>query len=225
MGKINFKNVAFMATSAFLILFATGSVNGQSTSLGPHFGLKGGINLSQLYVDQVNVDDESMKLGLNFGVFAKIPLTNVLALQPEILYSSAGSKVTYGGSDLENILGIESGEVRFNLNYIQVPIALALNLGPLNIHVGPYFSYLLSAKVKDLKASDLSSNTVATLDKEDFRKFDYGVMAGLAIDVKSVTLGARYNYGLREVGKSGYAGLLTDNSKNGVAQIYVGFGL
>lgn len=219
-----FKNLAAFVGS-ILLLFGATQVNAQSNNPGPNFGIKGGLNLSQLYVDQPNVEDESMKAGINFGVFAKIPITNFVALQPEVLYSNAGSKITYGGSDLENILGIEPGEVRFNLNYVQVPIALAVNLGPLNVHAGPYFSYLLSAKVKDMKSSDLSSKDVGTLDTDDFNKFDYGVMFGVGFDVNKVTLGVRYNYGLREIGNTGIAGELTDNSKNGVGQIYIGIGL
>lgn len=207
-----------------LILGGIPFAQGQSNNPGPKIGIKGGLNLSQLYVDQPNAEDESMKLGLNFGIFGKIPVSNFLAVQPEVLYSNVGSKITYGGSDLENVLGIEPGEVRFNLNYVQVPIALAANVGPLNLHAGPYFSYLLSANVKDLKSSSLNTADIADLDTDDFNRLDYGLLFGVGFDVQGVTVGVRYNYGLREVGNSGIAGQLTDNSKNGVGQIYIGFG-
>lgn len=225
MKKNYLKAILSMTTSVILVLLTSGYVNAQDNNPGPHFGFKGGLNLSQLYVEQLNVEDENMKAGINFGVFAKIPITNIFSVQPEVLYSSAGSKLSYGGSDIQNFLGIEPGEVRFNLNYIQVPIALAINIGALNIHAGPYFSYLLSANVKDLRSSDLNSTTVVTLDTEDFNRFDYGVMFGVGFDVRTVTIGARYNYGLREIGNSNLAGKLTENSKNGVGQIYIGFGL
>lgn len=211
--------------AGLLLLLSVSHTYGQSNNPGPKFGIKGGLNLSQLYVEQPTVKDESMKVGINLGVFGKIPISNFLAVQPEVLYSSAGSKITYGGSDLENILGIQPGEVRFNLNYVQVPIALAVNLGPLNVHAGPYFSYLLSAKVKDLKSSDLGSSDIGTLNTDDFNKMDYGVMFGVGFDVNAFTLGVRYNYGLREIGNTGIAGQLTENSKNGVGQIYIGIGL
>jgi hypothetical protein len=126
---------------------------------------------------------------------------------------------------LANLLGIEPGEVRFNLNYVQVPIALAINIGPLNVHAGPYLSYLVSANVKDLKSSDLSSSDIKELKTDDFNRFDYGVMGGVGFDVRGLTIGARYNYGLREVGKSNLAGTLTNDSRNSVAQIYIGFGI
>lgn len=210
---------------AVLLIGGIPLAHAQSNNPGPKFGIKGGLNLSQLYVDQPNAEDESMKLGLNFGVFGKIPISNFLAVQPEVLYSNVGSKITYGGSNLENALGIEPGEVRFNLNYVQVPIALAANVGPLNIHAGPYFSYLLSANVKDLESSSLNTTDLVELDTDDFNRLDYGVMFGVGFDVQSFTIGARYNHGLREIGNSGIAGSLTENSKNGVAQIYIGIGL
>src|SRR5690606_37411349 len=140
------------------------------------------------------------------------------------VYTNVGSKITYGGSNLENALGIKPGEVRFNLNYVQVPIALAANVGPLNIHAGPYFSYLLSANVKDLESSSLNTTDIVELESYDFNRLDYGVLFGVGFDVQNFTIGARYNYGLREIGNSGIAGNLTENSKNGVAQIYIGFG-
>ncbi|HLW19226.1 MAG TPA: porin family protein [Cyclobacteriaceae bacterium] len=199
--------------------------HGQSNNPGPKIGIKGGLNLSQLYVDQPNAEDENMKLGLNVGVFGKIPISNFLAVQPEVLYSNVGSKITYGGSNLENALGIEPGEVRFNLNYIQVPVALAVNVGPLNLHAGPYLSYLLSANVKDLESANLNTTNVVDLDTDDFNRLDYGLLFGVGFDVQGVTIGARYNHGLREIGNSGIAGNLTENSKNGVGQIYIGFGL
>ncbi len=208
-----------------LLLFVAFQVNGQSNNPGPKLGIKAGLNLSQLYVDQPNAEDENMKAGLNLGVFGKIPINNFIAVQPEVLYSNVGSKITYGGSDLENLLGIEPGEVRFNLNYVQVPIGLAANLGPLNVHAGPYFSYLLSANIKNLESSDLNSSDPVELDTDDFNRLDYGVMFGVGFDVRGVTIGARYNYGLREIGNSGVAGSLTENSKNGVGQIYFGIGL
>ena len=215
----------FGALAALLLLIGTAPSYGQSNNPGPKFGIKGGLNLSQLYVDQPSVEDESMKVGLNFGVFGKVPINSFLALQPEVLYSNTGSKLTYGGSDLENVLGIEPGEVRFNLNYVQVPIALAVNIGPLNLHAGPYVSYLVSANVKDLKQSDLNSSDLVTLDTDDFNKIDYGAMFGVGFDVNNVTIGVRYNHGFREIGNSGFAGQMTENSKNGVGQVYIGIGL
>ncbi|MCH7398006.1 PorT family protein [Belliella sp. DSM 107340] len=218
-----FRFVKGLGIALILFTFVSQSF-AQSKNPGPRIGIKGGANLSQFFVDQPTAEDESMKLGLHFGLFTKIPVNNFLSFQPEILYTNVGSKVSYGGSNLESALGIREGEVRFNLNYIQLPLAFAVNVGPLNLHAGPYLSYLASANVKNLRESDLSTINTIELDRDDFNPFDYGILAGVGFDVQNVTIGARYNYGLREIGKSGLAGNLTNNSKNSVAQLYIGFG-
>ena len=219
-----FKNLSGLGLVVFLLL-GSGQVKAQEDNPGPRFGIKGGINFSQLYVDQPNAEDENINVSVNLGVFGKVPITSFLAIQPELLYTGVGSKVTYGSSDFENLFGIEPGEVRFNLNYIQVPVALAVNIGPLNVHAGPYLAYLASANVKDMKKSDLNTNEFKELNRDNFNTFDYGAVIGVGFDVGNLTLGARYNYGLREVGKEGLAGTLTNDSKNSAASIYIGFGL
>jgi hypothetical protein len=114
-------------------------------SLTPKIGIKGGVNLSNLYVDDVK--DENMKVGVNIGLFSKIPLTRSFSIQPELLYSNKGSKLTY-----DNVLAGQ-GEYRFNLNYVEMPVLAVVNLTKnINIHAGPYVSYLTSANIKDLKS-------------------------------------------------------------------------
>lgn len=225
MSKTKISNKLAGLSFVFLLLLATGQVKAQRDNSGPIFGIKGGLNFSQLYVDQPNAEDENTKLGYHFGLFGTIPLTNIVNLQHEVLYTNVGSKITYGGSDLADLLGIESGEVRFNLNYVKVPVAAVINIGPLNVHAGPYLAYLLSAHVKDLKSTAGNSTEIKELDTEDFNRIDYGLVGGLAVNAGSVTIGARYNHGWREIGKSGLAGSLTNGSKNSVAQLYIDFAL
>jgi len=180
------------------------------------FGIKGGLNLSNLYVD--NVKDENMKVGFNAGVFAKIPVTRGFSIQPELLYTQKGSKITY-----DNVFG--SGEFRYNLNYVELPLAAVFNIAKnFNLHAGGYASYLVSANIKQLKDNG-EINTIANLKADDFHRFDYGLLAGLGVDVQNFTIGARYNYGLHEIGKPGnLSGNVTSNSKNSVVNLFIGFG-
>ncbi|HZG24801.1 MAG TPA: porin family protein [Chitinophagaceae bacterium] len=216
-----------MKKSALMLIaavFATVSVvsaqeqqSAVESSISPKFGVKGGVNLSNLYVDQV--DDENMKLGLNLGLFAKIPLTRGLSIQPELLYSSKGAKLNYN-----NIL-LGRGEYRFNLNYVDLPVLAIINVARnINLQAGGYVSYLASANIKDLE-SDGTINNIKELEADDFNRFDYGLVGGVGIDVQHFTLGVRYNYGLKEVGEAGsLSGRLTQNSKNSVISIYAGIG-
>jgi hypothetical protein len=185
------------------------------STLTPKFGIKGGVNLTNLYVD--DVEDENMKVGLNAGVFVKLPVTRGFSIQPEVLYSSKGAKLRYN-----NVFG--EGEYRYNLNYVEVPLLAVFNLGKnFNIHAGPYAAFLASANIKRLDTESGDVDHIADLDTDDFEKFDYGLTGGLGFDVDKFTLGARYNYGLNEIGKDGIAGQATKNSKNSAFTFYIGF--
>ncbi|WP_207512074.1 porin family protein [Longitalea luteola] len=187
------------------------------SDLSPKFGIKGGVNLTNMYVQDVS--DENMKVGFNAGFFAKLPITRGFSIQPELLYTSKGAKETY-----DNFIQGE-GEYRFNLNYIELPVLAVINLAKnFNVHVGPYISYLAAANIKDLE-DDGTIEDITDLDAENFNRFDYGVAGGLGIDISNFTIGARYSYGLREIGKSGsLSGELTRDSKNSAISLYIGLG-
>lgn|SRR5690606_20280781 len=180
-------------------------------------GVKGGVNFANFRVDEVA--DNNLKVGLNLGLFAKLPIGDAFAVQPEILYSSKGSKLTY-----DNFIQGE-GEYRFNLNYIEVPVLAVFSLGEhFNIHAGPYIAYLTSSNIKDME-DDGTIDTIKDIDVDNFNRLDYGLAAGIGIDVNGFIAGVRYNYGLKEVGKSdNVTGELLDDSKNSAATIYIGFG-
>lgn len=208
---------------AFAILAAgvlSSSAQEQQTDvesgISSKFGIKGGINLANMYVD--DVQDENMKLGMNIGFLAKVPLTRGLSIQPELLYSSKGSKITY-----DNLFG--EGEYRFNLHYVELPVLAVINVARnLNLHVGPYLGFLAGVNITDVN-EDGTVDELMELDADDFNRFDFGLSGGLGLDIQNFTVGARYNYGVTEIGKSGsIPGGLTNNSKNSVVSFYIGFG-
>jgi hypothetical protein len=187
------------------------------------FGVKGGVSLAQLNVNGPDVDSKGNKVGIHGGLWAKIPTGDLFAVQPELLYTNNGSRIQYTAT---NSLGIGGSEVRFNMNYLQLPVMASLTLGPVSIQAGPYASYLLSANIKNLEVDNaLDPTTLANLDENRFHRVDYGLAAGIAFDIKGFQLGARYNQGLRETTPNGLAGLLPNNAKNSFAQFFVAVGL
>lgn len=181
--------------------------------LSPRFGFKGGLNLSNLYVD--DVEDENIKPGINIGLFAKIPVAKGFSIQPELLYTSKGSKIVYNSL-------FSTGEYRFNLNYVELPLLGVINVAKnFNLHAGAYVGYLASANIKEVR-EDAENPEIADLNEEDFDRFDYGLVGGLGVDVQNFTIGARYNYGLNQVGEPGsLAGQALRNSKNSVVTLYI----
>jgi hypothetical protein len=210
-----------MAVSVLLVSVSSLKAQEQRGSkhgtLAPKVGIKGGVNFTNLYVN--DVEDENMKLGFNLGLFAKMPITPGFSIQPEILYSVKGSKITY---DL-GILG--SNEYRFNLNYVEVPVLAVINVAKnFNLHAGGYAAYLAQANIKR-ENDDAPNDQIADLNEDNFNRFDYGLVGGIGLDIENVTIGARYNYGLREVGKAdNFGSQALKNSKNSAISLYIGFG-
>lgn len=178
-------------------------------------GVKGGVNLSNFYVDEVQ--DNNMKVGLNLGLFAKLPVTSGFAIQPEPLYSSKGSKIAYN-----NIFG--DGEYRFNFNYIEMPVLAVINLTEnFNIHAGPYAGYLASTNIKHLSNGEIDD--VADLEPENFRRIDFGLAGGIGVELNGFHFGARYTHGLSNVGKDdNISGQVLKNAHNSAISLYIGIG-
>lgn len=194
-----------MKTKAFLlsILFLTSGL-----LMAQRSGIKAGANFSNLYVDDVS--DQNMKIGLNLGLWHQSANG---AFQTELTFANKGAEVIYDGA-------LGSGKYKFNLNYLEVPVLFVGHVGNFNFHAGPYAAFLVGVNVKDVN-SDGSVNGVTSLDRDDFNTFDYGLSGGVGIDFDASQLGLRYNYGLREIGKSGsFAGEAANNAKNSVLQLY-----
>ena len=218
--KVNVRNlIAVLAVSVVTMVGGSASAQQQQTSaesgLRPKFGIKGGLNLANLYADEVK--DENFKAGFNGGFYAKLPVSKGFSIQPELLYSNKGAKLSYDAG----IFG--EGEYRFNLHYIELPVLAVVNVVKnFNIHAGPYVSYLAGANITRLDDED-DVNSITDLKADNFNRIDYGLAGGVALDFQNLTIGARYNYGLQNIGESGISGELTKNAKNSVINFYLGF--
>ena len=88
------------------------AANAQAT-----FGVKAGANFSSI---KSTAGDESestdMKVGLNIGGLANIPISDMFSFQPELVFSMEGGKDEEDGEDY-----------KLNLNYINIPLLLQYN--------------------------------------------------------------------------------------------------
>ncbi len=191
-------NIQLFAALAFVFGISSSNLQAQtndsssSSKSGAQFGVKGGVNFSNLYTE--NVEDNNVLTSFNVGVFATLPITDFIAIQPELLYSGKGAELVYNNAFAE-------GSAKFKLNYIEVPVLLKFNITDnLNIHAGPYFAYLIDAQVKNESDNGIF-DFEESYDNDDFNKFDMGLSGGIGFDFNSFGIGARYNYGLTNVGK------------------------
>ncbi|RBN51329.1 MULTISPECIES: porin family protein [Flavobacterium] len=197
---------------ASLVLSFMSFTSAQAQEKTPSYGFKGGLNFSNFYTD--NVDDSNILTGFNAGLYAKFPITNSIAIQPEINYTTKGSEQIYDNA-------VFQGTSKFNINYIEVPVLLVANLTDnFNVHVGPYAAYMVSGKTST--ETNFGSST-SELDTDDFNKFDAGISGGVGVDLDVVNFGVRYNYGLTKIGKDN--NFTSSDAKNSVFNVYVGLRL
>lgn len=220
---MSYKNICLMNTKSkfglttlltVLTVMASSALMAQSSpNPTARVGIKAGLNASNLYIDDVN--DENARFGFNGGLYGQIFSTEAFAIQPELLFSTKGSQADYGG--------IINSTVRFNLNYLDLPVLAVFKLGPsAEIHFGPYLSYLLSANID---YSGNFGNGTDRIDRDQLKTFDYGLSGGLGLNFGPMQVGARYNYGLVEIADSNSSRNILGNSKNSVAQLYIALNL
>jgi Outer membrane protein beta-barrel domain len=213
----NLKKIVF-----FLILVSgTQLLFSQSTTVDSplKFGIKGGVNFSNLYTD--NVEDNNVLTGFNAGVFAKLPITETFAIQPELLYTTKGSELKYNNAFV-------NGTSTFRLNYLELPVLLVINLtNNFNLHAGPYVAYLLDGKATN-NAQGTLFDIENNLKNEDYNKFDTGLSVGVGFDTDQIGFGVRYNYGLQKVGKErNFLGTnyTFPDGKNSVINLYLSYSI
>jgi hypothetical protein len=153
--------------SLLLLLMSINTMNAQLLK----FGLKAGANFSNLEGDDI---DGSTYTSFHFGAVVEFKVAGIFAIQPEVLYSSQGTKIN---SDAFQDI---------NYNYITVPVMAKFYIIPtkLSLDVGPQFAFLVNEDVAD---------------QFEGETFDFGIAGGLGLDVtKSLFLQARYVVGLTE---------------------------
>lgn len=151
------------------------------------------------------------------------------SIQPELLFTTKGNQISYGEGDnlfqdlLEGDPEAFTGDVETNLSYIEVPVLAKFTIGEVvNLHVGPYLSYLLDASTQ---VNGTLEDRLSELDRKGFNTWDYGIAAGIGVDLNLVTIGFRYDLGLSGITEDTvWEGLINDR-KNQALQFYVGVGL
>lgn len=144
-------------------------------------GLKGGLNLASLKIDEDEPKDA--RLGMNAGVLAHIHLTPGLSLQPELVYSGQGMEDRITGST--NV---------WKMDYINIPLQLQYNFNNgFRLQTGPQLGFLVKADIENQDGTHLNVT-------KDFKKTDVSwTLGGGYLSNSGFGLDARYNYGLTNI--------------------------
>lgn len=111
------KKLKSILALALLTSFSQVAFSQTTDSAKLKFGVKGGVNFSNLYTE--DVDDNNVLAGFNLGLFARLPITQTFAIQPELSYTTKGAELEYNNAFV-------NGTSTFKLNYLELPVLLVI---------------------------------------------------------------------------------------------------
>ncbi len=153
------------------------------------FGLKAGLNLSNVYDAQGQQFKANPKLGMAAGIFMAIPMGKFLGIQPELLFSQKG----YQGEG--SLLG-SSYSYNLTTNYLDIPVMLTFKASPLiTLLFGPQYSYLISQKYV-FNSALINLDQQQQFNNENIRKNTLCMTGGLDFNFDNLVLGARAGFDL-----------------------------
>jgi hypothetical protein len=109
--------------------------------------------------------------GVNAGLIVNIPISEAIAIQPEVLYSMANVKVSVGADYDKTTTGSILAPITFNIKLGQGPTKFMIN-------PGGYADYLLSFNSEE---STGGVKTSVTGDLTNVDRFGYGAVLGLGV--------------------------------------------
>jgi hypothetical protein len=150
------------------------------------FGLKGGLNLTNLKVSDPEASYDS-RSGYHAGIFLRSKFSKV-AIQPEILFSTQSTDVS------STLLG----DYKDRFTYLSVPVMLKFYIvDGLNIHAGPQFGFLVDGeRTGDSRLLGSSSEDI----KDYYKSSDVSVALGGGYDLPfGLSVDVRYNIGVQDI--------------------------
>jgi opacity protein-like surface antigen len=161
------------------------------------YGIKAGLNLADWGMDAENTN---VRPGLNVGVLAEINFTENFAIQPEVVYSQQGTKLTVNTFTYNQ--PPYTTEYTSKLDYINVPIAAKYYIiDGLSIQAGPQVGFLINAKDRVEVPESIGGDISVEQDAKDgYKKVDFSILGGIGYDLPlGIFVQARYTYGLSNI--------------------------
>jgi len=191
--------IKYIAIALFSGVIAT--MNAQDTTVPKsNGGIKGGYNLAAVSFD--GDGETEQRHGFHIGVYGESFISESFSIQPELMYSQQGYKITNS-----------SGTFTQKLDYINLPLMLkAYPSKNFFLEAGPQIGLAISHKEE---YEGLFSGS----QQYDPNNFDWGMNFGGGFKTDSgISLGVRYHLGLGDLYDEGKA-------QNRVLQFSLGFDL
>jgi len=209
-------------TIAAIAVLGMTSVNAQDVN----FGAKAGVNFATVTGDET--DDFESKTGFHVGVVAEIMLSDKFSFQPELVYSSQGTKISESGTeDFGGITYQYEEEATRKLDYLNLPLMAKYYVSEgLSIEAGPQIGFLINSEAEYEYSATYEGTTESESETEDLKDYtssiDFGFNFGLGYKLENgLNFGARYNLGLSNI--NDFEGSDDVKNQNAVFQVSVGF--
>jgi hypothetical protein len=169
--------------AAVIGVLGAGATKAQAQDRG---GVRIGVNFATLSTDDDQDFNPKTRTGLVVGLYGVVPVNDIFAFQPEVLFSQQGAKAEDGGE-----------EATLKLDYVQIPALARIRLGrtsPAFLLVGPTFGFNTRAE------SEFNGETEDF--KDEVKGNDVGLVTGIAINAGPAVVDARYTWGLMNIDDS-----------------------
>ncbi len=210
------------------ILAAVLLTTGAFAQKGFYYGVKAGLNLSQIsgisdWYDGAPFEAKhQMYADFYAGAFAEYRFGRVIGLQLEAVYSRQGDAMKLSGDGLTT--GISKVKLAEKLDYINIPLLIKIYpLEKLSIDFGPQFGFVTKAKYmwKEVYEDDSVDKGTENIGSDNYEKFAFSIAMGVSYQITDMLeVSARYNLGLTKVFSDDYARDIS--AKNNVIQIGMG---
>jgi hypothetical protein len=203
------KRIILISSLAILVLSSSAQID---------FGIKGGLNISNVKASEILTDDyrinpaASGNLGYHVGGFMRASLAGIF-IQPELYFSSIASEFK-----VEDVSGSSTPEqlVKQKIGRLDIPVLVGVKLGTFRLGLGPVGSITLS---------DQSDLTDITGYKATFKSATFGYQIGAGLDIWKIGIDLRYEGNLTKLGDQLNIGGQTINLDNRVRQIIISLGI
>ncbi|MDK2979145.1 MAG: hypothetical protein PWP52_1859 [Bacteroidales bacterium] len=155
------------------------------------YGIKAGLNLSNVYDTQSEDFNADSKLGFVAGAFIAIPVGKYLGFHPEILFSQKGYKAS------GTYLGMMEYEFTRTSNFIDLPLLISFKPSEMfTVVAGPQYSYLIKQK-DEFTSGDFTDQQEEDFENDNLRKNTLCLLGGFDINLNQIVLGARAGWDIQ----------------------------
>jgi opacity protein-like surface antigen len=178
----------------FALVSTTQRAQAQNINDSPlHWGIKGGVNVTTMYGDEVNNAD--VRAGFTGGLFLNYRFTRNWSIQPEVLFSMKGADLSQG------VTG-ETGSADYEIGYLEIPVLAKYTFSTHSmvkpyLNAGPQVGFALWGDSND-----------RDLDDDQLKDAEFAIAAGGGVDlavasspddfIQTVGLDLRYTLGLTD---------------------------